>query len=82
MKATTKDLRLRTPELIAATERGEEVLITFHGKPRAKLSPLSKQDKERAEVSQNPAFGLWRDQVGQESVEEQVRTLRQNREFK
>lgn len=35
MEATTKDLRLHMRELIAATERGEEVIITFRGKPRS-----------------------------------------------
>lgn len=38
MHATTKDLRLHTRELIAATERGEQVIITFRGKPRAMLT--------------------------------------------
>jgi len=79
MKATTKDLRLHTPELLAATERGEEVVITFRGKPRAvltayKLSPEARTDR-------NPAFGLW---VGSEraaalSVEAEVRALRKPR---
>ncbi|WP_431196201.1 type II toxin-antitoxin system Phd/YefM family antitoxin, partial [Marinobacter alexandrii] len=40
MEATTKDLRLHTRTLIAATDRGEEVIITYRGKPRARLMPL------------------------------------------
>src|SRR5699024_11670174 len=32
---------LLTKTLIAATDRGEEVIITWHGKPRAKLVPLA-----------------------------------------
>ena len=39
MEATTKDLRLHTRTLIAATDRGEEVIITYRGKPRARLMP-------------------------------------------
>ncbi|MFO8015861.1 MAG: prevent-host-death family protein, partial [Candidatus Woesearchaeota archaeon] len=29
MEATTKDLRLHTRELLAATDRGEEVVISY-----------------------------------------------------
>lgn len=77
MKATTKDLRLKTRELIAATDRGEEVLITFRGQPRARLVPLVKPGHEKARQGRNPAFGLWRDQAG--SVAEQIDRLRQAR---
>jgi len=77
VKATTKDLRLKTRELIAATDRGEEVLITFRGQPRARLVPLSDAHHEKARQGRNPAFGLWSDQDG--SVAEQVDRLRQAR---
>lgn len=45
MEATTKDLRLRTKELISATDRGERVIITYRGKPRAQLVPLAEGDE-------------------------------------
>ena len=78
MEATTKDLRLHTRELLAATERGEEVVITFRGKPRAVLAPLAHGgDKQRAE--RNPALGLWAADEHAESVDEQVRRLREPR---
>lgn len=34
-------------ELVAAVERGEEIVITRHGKPAARLSPLPLPDIER-----------------------------------
>ena len=37
MHATTKDLRLHSKDLLDAVERGEEVTITYRGKPKAKL---------------------------------------------
>lgn len=86
MEATTKDLRLHTRTLIAATDRGEEVIITYRGKPRARLTPLVGANEVReaepapyGEASGNPLFGLWRDQ--RESVDDQVRRLRQPRAF-
>lgn len=90
MEATTKDLRLHTRTLIAATDRGEEVIITYRGKPRARLMPLGGANEVResepvpyrdtsGEAASNPLFGLWRDQ--DESVDDYVRRLRQSREF-
>ena len=80
MEATTKDLRLHTRELIAATERGEEVIITFRGKPRAMLTPV-RQESARSS-GRNPLFGLRADDDRQASVDNQVRALRKPRSFK
>lgn len=79
MKATTKDLRLKTRELIAATDRGEEVLITFRGQARARLVPLAQSGQKKARKGRNPAFGLWSDR--DDSVTEQIDRLRQARSF-
>ncbi len=80
MKATTKDLRLHTRELISATDRGEQVIITFRGKPRARLVPLAENDS-KTRGGRNPAFGIWSDWTADVSVDEQVRQLRQGRRF-
>lgn len=71
MEATTKDLRLHTRALIAATDRGEEVIITWRGKPRARLVPLDddeagpiavmREPDAPAYAARNPAFGIWSD---------------------
>ncbi|MBK5969885.1 MULTISPECIES: type II toxin-antitoxin system Phd/YefM family antitoxin [Thiorhodovibrio] len=81
MQATTKDLRLHTRELIAATERGEQVIITFRGKPRAMLTAFEAPTAPRSE--RNPAFGLWADASDGESldVDEEVRAMRKPRSF-
>ena len=42
MMATTKDLRFHSKELLESVERGEEVIITYRGKPNAKLIPIRK----------------------------------------
>jgi len=78
MKATTKDLRLHTRELIAMTDRGEEVIITYRGKARARLVPLDAEPQPR-QPGANPAFGLWADREDMPSVEEQVRQWRKPR---
>ncbi|AHK79668.1 prevent-host-death family protein [Ectothiorhodospira haloalkaliphila] len=79
MEATTKDLRLHTRELLAAVGRGEQVAITYRGKPCARLVAWQEGTQE-VRRGRNPAFGLWR---GQQDipVDEQVRALRRGRDF-
>lgn len=79
VEATTKDLRLHTRELIAATDRGEEVIITWRGKPRARLIAFDPDRPVAAAGARNPAFGLWRDR--DMNVEAEVRALRAPRRF-
>ena len=43
MKATAKDLRFRSKELLDTVNRGEDVIITFRGKPCAKLIPYKEE---------------------------------------
>jgi antitoxin (DNA-binding transcriptional repressor) of toxin-antitoxin stability system len=83
MEATTKDLRLNTRALLAATDRGEEVVITYRGQRRAKLVPWSEPGKSDNALSSadrhNPAFGIWRDR--QDSVDELIRSMRRGRDL-
>ena len=76
MKATAKDLRFRTKELIEAVNRGEEVIITFRGKPCARLVPF---EEGKAKFSRHQAFGIWKDHELSSNVDEYVRSLRKGR---
>lgn len=42
MKATAKDLRIHSKGLLDAVSKGENVVITFRGKPCARLVPYEK----------------------------------------
>jgi antitoxin (DNA-binding transcriptional repressor) of toxin-antitoxin stability system len=77
MEATTKDLRLHCRELLAATDRGEQIVITCRGHKRALLTPLNAPGVGSGE--RNPAFGLWRDR--EDDVAAHVRTLRAGRDL-
>ncbi|MCV2218352.1 type II toxin-antitoxin system Phd/YefM family antitoxin [Thauera sp. Sel9] len=76
MEATVRDLRLHTAEVLAAADRGERVLITLRGRPRAVLTRCDAPEGIRR-PERNPAFGLWADQ--NEDVDALVRRLRQGR---
>ncbi len=79
MKATAKDLRFHAKELIDSVVRGEEVVITFRGKPCAKLVPYPDAETETATVETNEVFGMWKDNEAVTDVEEYVRKRRKGR---
>jgi len=76
MKATVKDLRFHSKELLDTVNRGEEVIITFRGKPCAKLIPY-REGKEK--IMKNELFGIWKDNDSVQGVNEYVRNLRKGR---
>ena len=76
MKATAKDLRFHAKELIEVVSRGEEVVITFRGKPCAKLVPF---EKGTGKAAQHKLFGMWKDHDRSQNVDEYVRNLRKGR---
>jgi len=76
MKATAKDLRFHSKELIDSVNRGEEVVITFRGKPCAKLVPYQDIKKQ---TGKNELFGIWKDNNIVQNVDEYVRNLRKDR---
>jgi len=76
MKATAKDLRFHSTELLNTVKRGEEVIITYRGKPCAKLVPITAAETA---VAPNDLFGIWKDNEQVEDVESHVRNIRQGR---
>ena len=76
MKATAKDLRFHSKELLDTVSRGEEVVITFRGKPCAKLIPY---EEKKEEIEKNELFGIWKDNDMVQDVDEYIRGLRKGR---
>jgi prevent-host-death family protein len=77
LKATAKDLRTRIKLLLDAVDRGEEVTITYRGKPRARLVPVNKSRSGTAAA--RDLFGLWKDRTDLEDVDGYVDQLRRRR---
>jgi prevent-host-death family protein len=46
MTATLREAKAKLSEMVKRASRGEEVVITVHGKETAKLVPLSKRGKK------------------------------------
>ena len=76
MKATAKELRFKSKELLNTVNRGEEVVITFRGKPCAKLVPYK---EKKTETTKNELFGIWKDEDPVQDVDKYVRKLRKGR---
>jgi antitoxin (DNA-binding transcriptional repressor) of toxin-antitoxin stability system len=77
MQATAKDLRFHTRELLEVVDRGEEVLISFRGKLRAKMVPPDVSDQDREDAS--ALFGIWGDNEQVQEVDTYVRSIRKGR---
>ncbi len=76
MKATAKDLRFNSKGLLDTVKRGEEIEITFRGKPCAKLIPYTEKNKG---TEKNQLFGIWKDNDMVQDVAKYVRGLRKGR---
>ena len=76
MKATAKDLRFQSKMLIDSVIRGEDVIITFRGKPCAKLVAYHEQKRKSGK---NELFGIWKDKDATQNVDEYVRNMRRGR---
>ncbi len=80
MRATAKDLRFRTSALLQAVGQGEEVLISYRGKPLARLVPAEAPAKaaQRA-LPKLKGFGMWKDRADLGDAVAWTRALRQGR---
>jgi prevent-host-death family protein len=75
MLVTAKDLRFNISMLFNVLSKGEDVTITYRGKPKAKLISINSA-KEQKDTS---IFGMWSDKDIE--VDSFVRDLRAGRNF-
>jgi len=76
MKATAKDLRFYSKELLDTANRGEDVVITYRGKPCAKLVSYVEENSGREELD---LFGIWKDDPQSKDVDSYLRSMRKRR---
>lgn len=76
MEVSAKELRTHTKRLLEAVERGEEVVITYRGKPRARVLPVVETPPRGRESA---LFGIWQDNPAVADVEGYVDSLRAGR---
>lgn len=81
MKASAKDLRLKSKEIINALSRGEEVILTYRGKIKGRIVPLMTptKGKNRGGYAADALFGIWKDNCKVEDVGAFVEQIRGGR---
>jgi prevent-host-death family protein len=77
MKATVRELRYHLKSVMEAVDRGEDVVITKRGKPKAKMVCLGSAGGRVCE--ENPFVGMWRSRRDMKDVESYVRKIRRGR---
>lgn len=66
--ANAKELRLNTAKLLEKTDKGEQVLITYRGKPRAVLQGITEDDLEDYILLNHPKLKARIKQAYKESL--------------
>ena len=80
LEVTAKSLRTRTGEILACVDRGESVVITYRGKPRAKLVGIEQIDHPKKMPREIAGFGMWKDREDLQDVDAFVQGLRYPRD--
>ncbi len=75
MVVTAKELRFKINMLFNVLSKGEDITITYRGKPKAKLVSVQESHTQKDDA----IFGLWKDRDG--DAESMVRELRRGRRF-
>jgi prevent-host-death family protein len=78
MKVSAKDLRTQTKRILEAAARGEEVIVSYRGQPRAKITAIG-ENEQGSGVAGSPLFGMWRDHDETRDVSQYLDRLRKSR---
>ena len=81
MEITTKELRINPGRIISKVSNGQEITITYRGKPSAKIIPVTNRKNFVSDESENKLFGIWKDRKDMNDVEQFVRKTRKGRKF-
>lgn len=79
MKATAKDLRIHTKEIVEAIRRGEEIILTYRGKTTGKIIPVREEAPVAGKKAKDRLFGIWKDNDNVADVNDYIDKLRGGR---
>ncbi len=74
---TAKDLRFNLSYLFDLLGKGEDIMITYRGKAKAKLISHDKIVSKKDDM----LFGIWKDKTNENDVDTFVRNIRKGRSF-
>ena len=79
MIVSAKDLRFKISMLFDVLSKKESIIITYRGKPKAKLIPYTEKDDKGDRGGNDQLFGIWSDMDN--DVDTHIRELREGRKF-
>ncbi|MBA7649505.1 hypothetical protein ES703_57302 [subsurface metagenome] len=79
MEASVKELRSSTKRILSAVRRGDTVIITYRGKPFAKISPIEDSKLQESEQTNDSLFGMWKDNAAVGDVDDYINKVRKGR---
>jgi prevent-host-death family protein len=81
MVITTKQLRIESGRIISRAANGQEITVTYRGKPQAKIVPIASRNSHALGKGESELFGMWKNRKETENVEQFVRNLRKGRKL-
>jgi prevent-host-death family protein len=81
MEITTKQLRIQPGKILSQVSNGQDVTITYRGKPWAKLVPIAERRPVYLDDSEDELFGIWEDRDEMKNVEQYVKNMRKSRKL-
>jgi len=79
MEITTKQLRMQPGRILSQVSAGQEITVTYRGKPRAKIIPIA--NNAGFNEPDGELFGIWKNRKEMGNVEQYVRTVRKGRKL-
>jgi antitoxin (DNA-binding transcriptional repressor) of toxin-antitoxin stability system len=76
MEITVELLNIQPERIISEINRGQEITITWQGKPSAKIIPIYRRENDVIESSNDELFGIWKNREDIENVDQYVRNMR------
>ena len=82
MKVSTKQLRVQPGKIISVVNSGQDVIVTYRGKPIVKIIPFKKNIIDTDVLkSEDELFGIWKNRKDINDVDEHVRKIRKGRKI-
>jgi prevent-host-death family protein len=80
MEIAAELLNIQPEWIISEINKGQEITITWNGKPSAKIIPINNIENIKDE-SDDELFGIWKNKKDIEDVDQYVRNIRKWRKM-
>ena len=73
--ANMKELKEKTSAILALTDKGEDVVVTYRGKPRAMIHKMAEEDLEDYIIASSPKIRQILEDAEKDFQKGEVKTL-------